>query len=432
MKRKTAIIGGGWAGLAAAVELVSAGVDVTLFEAAKQLGGRARRVEINGQALDNGQHILLGAYRDCLRLMRLVGADPARRLKRLPLAIEHPALGFRLRLPRLPAPLHLAAGLLGASGCSLSEKIAAARFIRALQARNYELPADVSVSELLDRHRQQGRVRQLMWDTLCLAALNTAPENASAQIFANVLRDSLGGGRADTDLLLPATNLGGLFPEPAAAFVAAHGGDVRCGCRIDALAPLLDDPNFDHVVLAVAPQHAARLLAALPQTASVAAQLASYAFEPIGTLYADYPPELTLPEPMLGLPGGLGRGLGQWVFDRGQLGDAPGRLAFVMSAQGAWDDLADPALAAVLHEELEASLGRRLPRPHWVRSIRERRATFACTPDLPRPATATALNGLWLAGDYVCADYPATLEGAVRSGVAAARALLASPRQPGA
>ena len=114
MKRKTAIIGGGWAGLAAAVELVSAGVDVTLFEAAKQLGGRARRVEINGQALDNGQHILLGAYRDCLRLMRLVGADPERCFKRLPLAIEHPALGFRLRLPRLPAPLHLAAGLLGA------------------------------------------------------------------------------------------------------------------------------------------------------------------------------------------------------------------------------------------------------------------------------------------------------------------------------
>ena len=159
MKRKTAIIGGGWAGLAAAVELVSAGVDVTLFEAAKQLGGRARRVEINGQALDNGQHILLGAYRDCLRLMRLVGADPERCFKRLPLAIEHPALGFRLRLPRLPAPLHLAAGLLGASGCFLSEKIAAARFIRALQARNYQLPADVSVSELLDQHRQQGRVR---------------------------------------------------------------------------------------------------------------------------------------------------------------------------------------------------------------------------------------------------------------------------------
>lgn len=164
----------------------------------------------------------------------------------------------------------------------------------------------------------------------------------------------------------PATDLGRLLPEPAAAFVAAHGGDVRCGCRIDALAPLLDDPNFDHV-LAVAPQHAARLLAALPQAASVAAQLTNYAFEPIGTLYADYPPELTLPEPMLGLPGGLGRGPGNG-FDRGQLGDAPGRLAFVMSAQGAWDDLADPALAAVLHEELEASLGRRLPRPHWVRS----------------------------------------------------------------
>ena len=429
---KVAVIGGGWAGLTTAVELAAKGVDVTVFEAARRLGGRARSVEINGLHLDNGQHILIGAYRETLRLMEKVGRNPEELLHRLPLELNHPAGGFLLKLPRLPAPFNLALGLLRAKGLSLREKLSAARFMRSLQSAGYRLDNDCSVAALLDRHRQSGHLRRFMWEPLCIAALNTAPAHASARIFANVLRDSLGGGRADTDLLLPATNLGGLFPEPAAAFVAAHGGDVRCGCRIDALAPLLDDPKFDHVVLAVAPQHAARLLAALPQTASVAAQLASYAFEPIGTLYADYPPELTLPEPMLGLPGGLGRGLGQWVFDRGQLGDAPGRLAFVMSAQGAWDDLADPALAAVLHEELEASLGRRLPRPHWVRSIRERRATFACTPDLPRPATATALNGLWLAGDYVCADYPATLEGAVRSGVAAARALLASPRQPGA
>ena len=429
---RVAVVGAGWAGLAAAVELAAAGARPVVFEAGRQLGGRARRTRLDERELDNGQHLLIGAYRETLRLMRRIGADPEQLLQRRPLTLHYPARGLRLALPRLPAPLHLAAGLLGADGCTWAEKRAAARFALALRCQHYRLPADQPLAELLDAYGQRGPLRKGLWEALCVAALNTPPEAASAQVFANVLRDSLGGGRADTDLLLPATNLGGLLPEPAAAFVATHGGDVRCGCRIDALAPLLDDPNFDHVVLAVAPQHAARLLAALPQTASVAAQLASYAFEPIGTLYADYPPELTLPEPMLGLPGGLGRGLGQWVFDRGQLGDAPGRLAFVMSAQGAWDDLADPALAAVLHEELEASLSRRLPRPHWVRSIRERRATFACTPDLPRPATATALNGLWLAGDYVCADYPATLEGAVRSGVAAARALLASPRQPGA
>ena len=427
MKRKTAIIGGGWAGLAAAVELVSAGVDVTLFEAAKQLGGRARRVEINGQALDNGQHILLGAYRDCLRLMRLVGADPARCFKRLPLAIEHPALGFRLRLPRLPAPLHLATGLLGASGCSLSEKIAAARFIRALQARNYQLPADVSVSELLDQHRQQGRVRQLMWDTLCLAALNTAPENASAQIFANVLRDSLGGSREDTDLLLPNADRGQVFPDAAARFITGLAGEIRLSTRVNSVAPLLagDGEAFAQVVIAVAPQHAAPLLHALPEPGGIAAMLDGYDFEPITTVYLGYPGNVHLPFPMLGMDIGTPGHHGQWVFDRGQLGGAAGIMGFVLSARGAWDELGNDRLAATLHEELQDVLQEKLPPPLWHKTIRERRATFSCRPGLQRPPSRTPHRGLWLAGDYVCADYPATLEGAVRSGVAAAQDILA-------
>ena len=427
---RVAVVGAGWAGLAAAVELATAGARPVVFEAGRQPGGRARRSHLGGRELDNGQHLLIGAYCETLRLMRRVGADPAQCLQRRPLNLHYPAAGLRLALPRLPAPLHLAAGLLKAQGSAWPEKFAAARFALALRSQAYRLPADRPLADLLDAHGQHGALRKGLWEALCIAALNTPPETASAQIFANVLRNSLGGARADTDLLLPAVDLGRLFPDPAAAFIATHGGELRSGSRIDALAPLLDDPAFDHVVLAVAPQHASRLLAAHPETAPTAALLAGYAYEPIGTLYADYPAELRLPAPMLGLPGGLGRGLGQWVFDRGQLGDAPGRLAFVLSAQGAWNDLADPALAAVLHEELEASLGRRLPRPHWTRSIRERRATFACTPNLPRPTVATALPGLWLAGDYVCADYPATLEGAVRSGVAAARALLASPRRP--
>ena len=103
MKGRIAVIGGGWAGLAAAVELAAAGVEVSLFEAARQLGGRARRVDIEGQTLDNGQHILLGAYSECLRLMRLVGADAQHLLHRLPLELAHPAAGFRLRLPRTSA-----------------------------------------------------------------------------------------------------------------------------------------------------------------------------------------------------------------------------------------------------------------------------------------------------------------------------------------
>ena len=433
---KVAIIGGGWAGLATAVELSAAGATVTVFEAAKQLGGRARRVELHGQALDNGQHILLGAYRETLRLMNRVGAHPERVFKRQPLRLHHPAAGFRLELPELPAPMHLAAGLIAAKGASACEKFAAVRFMLGLQARNYQLDTDCTVAELLDRHGQTGSLRRFMWEPLCLAALNTPAERASAQIFANVLRDSLGGDRADTDLLLPTVDLGCAFPEAAAEFIVAHGGRILLSTRIESIGAASSDETgshpgfeiqgetFDHVVLATAPQHAVPLLESHAATQTIATQLAAYDYEPIATLYAGYPTEVTLPCPMLGLEGTAPGGLGQWVFDRGALIGQSGVMAFVLSAQGVWDERDGEELAQALHLELENALGRKLPAALWHQVIRERRATFTCRPNLPRPAAQTALAGLWLAGDYVYAGYPATLEGAVRSGVTAARAIL--------
>jgi uncharacterized protein with NAD-binding domain and iron-sulfur cluster len=128
---------------------VPAGVGVTVFEAARQLGGRARSVSAHGQRLDNGQHILVGAYRETLRLMKVVGNDPDRLLKRMPLEIAFPGrqpAPFRLRLPRLPAPWHLAAGLLGTRGVSFAEKIGAVRFMRFLQSHGYRLDDDCTVS----------------------------------------------------------------------------------------------------------------------------------------------------------------------------------------------------------------------------------------------------------------------------------------------
>lgn len=425
---KVAVIGGGWAGLASAVELVTAGTEVTVFEAAKQLGGRARSIEAHGHRLDNGQHLLIGAYRETLRLMQTVGVHPEQVLKRLPLELHYPGAGFHLHLPRLPAPLNLAIGLFAAQGTDLGEKIAAVRFMRSLQGCNYRLAADGTVAELLDHHGQQGKLRRYLWEPLCLAALNTEAHHASAQIFANVLRDSLGGARTDTDLLLPAADLDRVFPSAAADYVRAHGGKIRLATRVEQICPQLkiEGELFDRVILAVSPQHAASLLARQAETAAIAALLAEYTYQPIGTAYVGYPPGVRLPCPMLGLDGGREGRLGQWVFDRGTLCATPGVMSFVLSAQGAWEQRDNAALVDILHGELEEALTRKLPRPLWHRVIRERRATFSCRPDLPRPAPQTPLRDLWLAGDYTCADYPATLEGAVRSGIAAARGALMS------
>ena len=149
-----------------------------------------------------------------------------------------------MKLPRLPAPFHLAFGLFTASGCTFGEKLAAVRFMRALQEKHFRLANDCTVAELLDRHQQHGVIRHCLWHALCLAALNTAPEKASAQLFANTLRDSIGGSQSDTDLLLPAADLSRIFPDAAADFIKAHRGKIHLSTRIEDIDPVRCKPAF--------------------------------------------------------------------------------------------------------------------------------------------------------------------------------------------
>ncbi|CAB1368468.1 hydroxysqualene dehydroxylase HpnE [Denitratisoma oestradiolicum] len=421
---RVAIIGAGYAGLAAAVALADEGIPVEVFEASRTLGGRARSVDIEGVRLDNGQHILLGAYRQTLALMDRVGADPAASLLRHPLCLEYPGR-LRLVAPRLPAPLHLAAALFCARGLSPAEKFAALRFMQTLKACRYRLTEDLPVAELLRRHRQPEALCRYLWEPLCVAALNTPVAEASAQVFLNVLRDSLGAERAASDLLLPRADFSALLPEPAARYVEARGGRLERERRIHGLTRsdkgwrLDQQGSYSHVVIATAPYHARRLIEGWPELLPLAAQLDALDQEPIVTAYLQYPETVRLPFPMVGHAGDYL----QWLFDRGALGGPAGLLAAVISARGRHQDLAPEILARRLHEEI-ASILPDLPEPRWHKVIVEKRATFSCRPKLKRPENLTSLPGLLLAGDYTAGDYPATLEGAVRSGQQAARLVL--------
>jgi squalene-associated FAD-dependent desaturase len=425
---RVAVVGAGYAGLAAAVELADAGIGVDVFEASRTLGGRARAVDHDGVRLDNGAHILVGAYRETLRLMAKVGAGETVTLRH-PLRLEFPGR-MRLAAPRLPAPLHLAWALLTARGLNLKEKLAAIGFMRAQQARGFRLATDITAAELFAAHRQPERVRRFLWEPLCLAALNTPVAIASAQVFLNVLRDSLAAGRAASDLLLPATDFTSLFPDPAARFIESRGGRILRSTRVVGLekvgsgwtvAGTETHGPYAQLILAVAPYHLPRLLAPHPEFAPLVEQIAGLRWQPIVTAYLQYPETVRLPFPMAGLDGGHA----QWLFDRGALCGQPGMLAAVISGEGPYQALDHAELAAAIHEEIARLLpGLPPPRHHWV--IEEKRATFACTPGLRRPEAATAHADVWLAGDYVAGDYPATLEGAIRSGVHAARQLTAS------
>lgn len=420
---KIAVIGGGYAGLAAAVELVRRGQQVEVFEASRTLGGRARGVAIEGFPVDNGQHILIGAYSETLRLMRTVGADPERLLKRLPLRLEFPG-EFRLVAPHLPAPLHTAAALLFATGLGWREKWAALRLLRSLQRTRFRIAPDVSVNTWLERNKTPSRQRRLLWQPLCVAALNTPAEDASAQVLAHVLRDSFAASRAASDLLLPRVDLSALFPEPAAQFITQRGGIIHRGQRVTDLQRMghgwhiADRGPFAQVVLAVAAYHLGALLPELQPAVD------HFAWEPIVTSYLAYPAGVRLPQPMLG----VAEGTAQWLFDRGQLCGQTGLIAAVISARGRHLNLPAAELERRIHAEI-ARIVPHLPAPLRAKTITEKRATFACTPNLRRPLGQTAFPGLWLAGDYVAGDYPATIEGAVRSGVNAAQSVLGSAVQ---
>jgi squalene-associated FAD-dependent desaturase len=429
-----AIIGAGYAGLACAVELARAGVHVTVFERSHTMGGRARVVHKDHHwRVDNGQHILIGAYSELTRLLRLTGVSP-KQLAHLPLTLHVPGR-LHLKAASLPAPFHLAAGLLRAKGLSWADRLAMLRLMRWLKRRGFRLPDPaMTVDALLAETRQTPTLCQLIWEPLCIAALNTPVAEASAQVFANVLRDSLAAGAAASELLLPRTDLSELFPVPAARYIGVRRGKLRTGNAIEAIERvaggyrLEGDPGsqpWPHVVVATAPYHAGTLLASAGGCERLVAQIDALEHEPIVSVYLALGHGQKLPEPMIGLVSGSTAGPAQWVFDRGQLGGPEGLLSCVISAHGPHEALARDELILAVHGQLERQLGRRLPAPEWSQVIVEKRATFACRPGLLRPGIRTPLAGLWLAGDYLDSDYPATLESAVRSGVACATAILA-------
>lgn len=424
-----AILGGGWSGMAAAVELAERGVPVTVFEASRTLGGRARRVEVNGVALDNGLHILIGAYRETLRLIAKVSGARDCGLSRGPLDLH--VLGkFRLRAALLPAPLHLAAALLRAQGLNFTERLRAVQWMSRLRATNFQLDSDVPVALLLARHRQGARALRHLWEPLCTSALNTPPEHASAQVFLNVLRDSLSGPRQDSDLLLPTTDLSALFPEPAARYVEERGGQVLTGTPVSSLRAdggglmvytAAGSTRFSHAICALPPYRIAETLAGLPPLAGVTQAVQRLTHEPIYSVYLQYPGSLRLPQAMFGLDAAIT----QWVFDREALSGQQGLVGVVISASGRHQDLEQEILVARVHNELRAHFPR-LVDPRWGRVIAEKRATFSCVVGVERPSQRTALPNVYLAGDYTASAYPATLESAVRSGVACARMILES------
>ena len=421
---KVAIVGAGWAGCAAAVEATRLGHQVALFEASRIAGGRARRVAATlasqSVTVDNGQHILIGAYSATLRLMADLGVDVNASLLRLPLNLRYPD-GDGLKLPRLPAPLDAFIGILGATGWSWSDKLSLLKLAMRWRRNAFQCAPGLSVTDLC-RDLAPTPMTSLI-EPLCVSALNTPAHRACGQVFLRVLRDALFSAGGGSNLLLPRVDLSALLPNAALAWLEKQGSPARLGCRVQGIAPIASgwqvttdgDAAFDRVLLACPPLEAARLVEGSGVAAGLwLAQARGLQHEALTTVYV-HSSEAQLRQPMLALPVSASEPA-QFVFDRAQLGGPAGLLAFVVSAsQGDSATLTRQVLAQAVRQ-----LG--LSNLESVQTIVEKRATFACTPGLQRPALEVA-PGLLACGDYIAGPYPATLEGAVRSGLAAAGCL---------
>ena len=431
-----AIIGGGFAGLAAAVHLAGRGVRVTLLERRKHLGGRAYsfRDSTTGDTVDNGQHLFMRCYRaTCDFLERIGTADRLRFQDRLRIEFRHPRIGRTClnRPPLVPAPYHLLAGLLRLKTLRPADVAAVRHLAGALEGTPDE---SLSVEDWLVRCKQSPRIRRALWHPLCVSALNALPESGSAAHFAAVLREGFFSSARDCDLGYATVGLSALYTDAAQGYVESRDGSV---CLGTAAAGVEVAPAGGHVVRVRngSPIAADAVICAVPPPAlngllpdelsKLKLKLSAFCPSPILSvnLWFDRP---VVKADFVGL---LERRT-NWVFNKAAMyrdrdRASAGSVVLVTSAAHRSVDLPDEQLVAESLADLRtlfpAAVNAHLMH-HLV--IRERQATFALPRGPRQPGPRTAVRGFYLAGDWTDTGLPCTIESAVRSGYRGAECAL--------
>lgn len=426
--RSIAIVGGGWAGLACALKLSQAGYKPIVFESAPEPGGRARRATIHGHDRDNGQHLMLAGCSSLTKLFQLAGIE-------LPItSFSYQSGARRLSVPMQPGRWSLLQALLSARGFSWQERYRLLSALLRLQMKGWRVPKEQTVATWLTETKQPDALINIFWAPLCLAILNTPLEQAAMCRLAPVLRDTLGMGGSALGMIQPEGNLGDAIVWPLVNAIKQSGGEVRCGVRISAVTPTLNGyqlgvndrvtemaASFDHVVLALPPWSLKQLV--LPDTVNVAQLAEAFADQPIATVYLGFEESFRLPAPLLQIAGPTSDDARVWAMDRAHCGE-PGVIAVSISAQGSWCQLSSEALAEACLSALEQAVAK-TPPCLWHKAVTVQRATYSATPGAWLSATALEPQSrLHLAGDWTHPEYPATLEAAVASGLAAAECIM--------
>jgi squalene-associated FAD-dependent desaturase len=441
MSDEVLIVGGGFAGLAAGVALAGAGRQLRLLEQKPHLGGRAFSFlePTTGSVVDNGQHLLMGCYHQTLRFLERIGTldrlafQPRLRMQFL----ERPGRLTTLECPALPAPWHLLLGVLRSDSFTLPEKREIFRVGWALRgAEDSREGIDrLSVEEWLSALGQSEKLRRNFWHLLSIAALNEDPRRAAAVLFRRVVRLALFTSPGDSRLAIPRVGLSECYTEAAASYIRARGGQVELGRNVTGFVvakgvcegvELADGEKIAAatVVSAVPWFELVKLLPGdLLRSEPCFTNLLALRPAPIISL------NLWFDRPVTDLDFvGLRGTTVQWLFNKGKiLGSGENYVTLVLSGAHAHVGRPKEELLAVALRDL----GELLPAAREAKLvhslvIKERFATFSpgVGVEAVRPAAPTPVRGLYLAGDWTATGLPATIEGAVQSGCAAAQAVL--------
>ena len=434
------IIGAGWSGLACAVTLAQAGIPVQLLEAAPQAGGRARGVRYRKSfpdtLLDNGQHIMLGACQHTLKLFKQLGIKEQDVLYRqaLKLVLYSPHCPVvRLTAPALPAPWHLIIAMLTFRNIRLKDRLKLVLMLVRIRLKQFTLTEDCSVAELLNHYSQSQQLIEALWEPLCLATMNTPIKEASAQVFLTVLEKSFNHSRQDSDLLFFKSDLSSVFVNRALNYICQHQGNILFNHRVNKIELQSDSSSSNSFIIHTSKQQITADTLVLATPAYITERLQGRVFtlkpeqsklkltyQPVCTIYLQYPEHIKFEPIMTGFFGTLS----QWAIDH-RINKQPGLIAVVISSSGRHLQLPEEQLVDSIHNELKL-VQPDLPLWQNYQVVIEKKATFNCIVNINavRPDVHTSHKQLFLAGDYTRTAYPATLEGAVISGIRAARHII--------
>lgn len=434
------ILGGGVAGLSAAVCLAEAGLTPLLLEASKTLGGRARSYWNNDfqENLDNGPHLLMGAYQHTLDLLTQIGSRHLL-LEEKPLSFTFWSQEFKwhqLTCPNWPAPWHLLAGLSQMPGITHQDLFSSLRLIPALLESKHSLEKK-SVTQWLQSHNQLGTLFRRVWQPLCLATLNEPPASANALVFSTVLKKIFLNHRKSAQPLIPKVPLSQLFADPAQKMIEKKGGEVRTSWRVQNIhffEGMVQNIQCNRGI--IHPPKA--VISALPhkeyyklfphKNNKIGLQNA-----PIVSVHLTYDEPCQLPTSMVGVP----LQQSQWIFDRGRLlGHSEGHSKvhseggrFSAAISGAYREshTSQEQLIQRVHQDIVHLIPKLAHTfPSKARVIKEKKATFSAWPESShyRPKSQSNWKNMWLAGDWIDTGLPSTLEGATISGRMAAKKVL--------